>query len=173
MLRPLNPGGKLPVTFPVTVGQLPLYYNHKPAGRAIYDYVNLRGKQALFPFGHGLSYTEFEYKNLKIKKTNIKGKVLARVSFEIRNIGKYKGDEVAQLYIRDVFSSMVRPVKELKEYRRIILDVNETSGVEFVLTEKELSFLDYSMRAVLEPGTFEIMIGSSSEDIRLRKKLEI
>ena len=167
-----NPGGKLPLTFPITTGQLPLYYNHKPTGR-IYDYSDLRGKQSLFPFGHGLSYTKFGYKNLRIRKIKTKGKFHITVSLNVQNVGKYKGDEVVQLYIRDVHSSLVRPVKELIGFKRITLEASEKRSVEFILTEKDLSFLDSSLKPILEPGTFEIMIGSSCEDIRLKGNLEI
>lgn len=167
-----NPGGKLPITFPIITGQLPLYYNPKPTGR-LSDYVDLRGKQALFPFGHGLSYTKFEYKNLKIRKAKIKKKLQIKVSLDVENSGRYKGDEVVQLYIRDVFSSLTRPLKELKGFKRITLEINEKKRLKFMLTEKELSFLDNRMKPVLEPGTFEIMIGSSSEDIRLKGKFKI
>jgi len=167
-----NPGGKLPISFPIFTGQLPLYYNHKPTGR-VYDYVDLRGKQTLFPFGYGLSYTNFNYKNFKIKKTKNKRKLCIKVSLEVKNTGKYKGDEVVQLYIRDVVSSLSRPVKELRGFKRITLDANETKNIEFILGEEDFSYLGSNLKPVLESGTFEIMIGSSSEDIRLRGNLVI
>ncbi len=167
-----NPGGKLPITFPIVTGQVPLYYNYKPTGR-LYDYVDLRGKQALFPFGHGLSYTRFDYKNLKIEKIKAKGKFQVKVSSDVTNVGRYKGDEVVQLYIRDTFSSLSRPVKELKGFRRITLEPKEKKSVEFMLAERDFSFLDCSLKPVLEQGTFEIMIGSSSEDIRLKGNVKI
>jgi len=165
-----NPGGKLPITFPVTTGQLPLYYNYKPTGR-VYDYVDLRGKQFLFPFGYGLSYTEFEYKNLKIKKSKKNGKLQIKINIDISNKGKYKGDEIVQLYIHDTYSSLSKPVKELKGFKRISLDVNETKTVEFILDENAFSLLDKNLKPVLEHGSFEIMLGSSSEDIKLNKKI--
>ena len=163
-----NPGGKLPITFPVTTGQLPLYYNHKPTGR-VDDYVFQRGRQAMFPFGHGLSYTRFAYRGLKVKKTRAKGKPLrVTVGLKVRNAGKRAGDEVVQLYIRDVVSELSRPVKELKAFRRVSLKQGETKQVEFVLGRKDFSYLGRDLKPVLEPGEFEIMVGSSSEDIRLK-----
>lgn len=162
-----GPGGKLPITFPKTIGQLPLYYNYKPTGRA-YDYVDLRGEQPLFPFGYGLSYTKFEYSNLKIdpEKINSEGKI--KISVDIKNVGKYKGDEVVQLYIHDKVATVSRPVKELKRFKRITLEPDKEKKVNFTLTPKDLAFYDINMNLVVEAGIFEIMIGSSSEDIRLR-----
>ena len=166
-----NPGGKLPLTFPRFTGQLPLYYNYKPSGRG-YDYTDLRGKQTLFPFGHGLSYTSFKYENLAISKSNRRNLEI-KVSLEIANEGEYEGEEVVQLYLRDEVSSLARPLKELKGFRRVRLKPGEKKRVEFVLREKDLSFLNENLKPVLEPGTFEIMLGSSSEDIRLRGEIEI
>ena len=159
-----NPSGHLPITFPKTIGQLPLYYNYKPSGRDE-DYVDSRGKQPLFPFGYGLSYTKFQYGNLKItpNKIPVHGKVT--VSVEIKNTGKYEGDEVAQLYLRDAYSSVARPVKELKGFKRITLKPGEKKKVEFTLTEKELRFLDRHMDYVVEPGVFEVMVGTNSAEV--------
>ncbi|MEM2914484.1 MAG: glycoside hydrolase family 3 C-terminal domain-containing protein, partial [Candidatus Bathyarchaeia archaeon] len=167
-----NPGGKLPITFPRAVGQLPLYYNQKPSGR-VYDYVDLRGTQYQFPFGYGLSYTKFEYNNLRItpEKINPEGKV--KIQFDVKNIGRYKGDEVVQLYIHDPLASITRPLKELKGFKRITLEPGEWRNVEFTLGPGELSFYDINMNLVVEPGLFEVMIGSSSEDIRLKGTFEV
>lgn len=167
-----NPGGKLPITFPKTTGQLPLYYNYKPTGRG-YDYVDLRGKQPLFPFGHGLSYTEFEYSNLKIdpEETSPEGKV--DVSVGVKNAGKYKGDEVVQLYIHDTVATIAKPVKELKGFKRITLQSGEEKTVNFSLGPEDLTSYDVNMNLVVEPGVFEVMIGSSSEDIRLQGSFEV
>ncbi len=167
-----NPGGKLPITFPKTTGQLPLYYNHRPTGR-VDDYVDLRGKQPLFPFGYGLSYTEFEYSNLRIhpEKINPQGKV--EVSVDIKNVGKYEGDEVVQLYIHKKVSSVSRPIKELKGFRRVTLKPGETKTVSFILGEEELAFYDINMNLTVETGTYEAMVGSSSEDIRLTGNFEV
>ena len=167
-----NPGGKLPITFPKTVGQLPLYYNYKPTGR-VYDYVDLRGKQALFPFGYGLSYTKFEYSNLKINPKKINSQEKVNISADVKNTGRYKGDEIVQLYIHDAVASVARPVKELKGFKRITLDPNETKRVDFTLTSEELAFYDINMNLIIEPGIFEVMMGSSSEDIRLKGSFEI
>ncbi|MCK4419359.1 glycoside hydrolase family 3 C-terminal domain-containing protein [Candidatus Aerophobetes bacterium] len=167
-----NPGGKLPITFPKTIGQLPLYYNHKPTGRAD-DYVDMRGKQAMFSFGYGLSYTEFEYSNLKInpEKINPEGKV--NISIEVENVGRYKGDEVVQLYIHDAVATIARPVKELKGFKRVTLEPGERKTVDFTLTSEDLASYDIDMNLGVEPGIFEVMIGSSSEDIRLEGSFEV
>jgi len=164
-----NPGGKLPITFPQYVGQLPLYYNPKPTGRG-YDYTDMTGKP-LFLFGYGLSYTTFEYSNLKIIPKTINTKGTAEISFDVKNIGKYKGDEIVQLYVRDVVASMTRPVKELKGFKRITLEPKEKKKVTLTLKTKDLGFYDAKMKYIIEPGTFEILIGSSSEDIRLKGNL--
>ncbi|MCX7795991.1 MAG: glycoside hydrolase family 3 C-terminal domain-containing protein [bacterium] len=167
-----NPGGKLPITFPKFTGQLPLYYNYKPSGR-VDDYVDLRGPQALFPFGYGLSYTQFRYSNLKITPEVISPEGEVNISLEVENIGKYKGDEVVQLYLHDEFASIARPIKELKRFKRITLDVGEKKSISFTLDKKDLEFLNADMKLVVEPGVFEVLIGSSSEDIRLKGTFEV
>ncbi|MGA9348510.1 MAG: glycoside hydrolase family 3 N-terminal domain-containing protein [Anaerolineae bacterium] len=163
-----NPGGKLPITFPRTVGQLPLYYNYKPTGR-IYDYVDLSGKP-LFPFGHGLSYTTFTYRNLQIR---LERKKTVKVSLEVENTGERAGDEVVQLYVHDVVASVARPVKELKGFKRISLQPQEAKEVTFEIPVQQLGLYDANLHYTVEPGEFEIMVGSSSEDIRLSGRLEI
>jgi beta-glucosidase len=173
-----NPGGKLPVTFPRTVGQVPIYYNHKNTGRPpssekwTSKYLDIPFT-TLFPFGYGLSYTEFEYSNLQItpKKTSTDGDV--KVSVDVKNVGDRKGDEVVQLYLNDVVSSVTTPVKELKGFRRITLRPNEKRTVEFTIMADQLSLIDLDMKRVVEPGTFEVMIGCSSEDIRLKGRFEV
>jgi len=167
-----NPGGKLPITFPKTVGQLPLYYNPKPSGR-VYDYVDLRGTQYLFPFGYGLSYTTFEYSNLRISPDKIGLEESVKIQVDVKNTGKFRGDEVVQLYIHDVIASVARPIKELKGFKRITLEPGEQKTVEFTLGPEELSFYDVNMNLTVEPGLFEVMMGSSSEDIRLKGTFEI
>jgi len=167
-----NPGGKLPITFPKTVGQLPLYYNPKPSGR-VYDYVDLRGIQYLFPFGYGLSYTTFEYSNLRISPDKISPEGCVKIQVDVKNTGRYKGDEVVQLYIHDAIASVARPLKELKGFKRITLEPGEQKTVEFTLGPEELSFYDVNMNLTVEPGLFEVMIGSSSEDIRLKGTFEV
>jgi beta-glucosidase len=166
-----NPGGKLPITFPQSVGQVPLYYNVKPSGRG-YDYVSISGKPQ-FPFGHGLSYTQFEYTNLQITPKQISSMQSVQISVEVQNTGAHAGDEVVQLYLRDVVASVSRPLKELQGFKRIILKPREKQTVTFVLTPEQLALLDQNMKTVVEPGEFEVMIGNSSEDIRLRGSLEV
>lgn len=167
-----NPGGKLPITFPKFTGQLPLYYNYKPSGR-VDDYVDLRGPQALFPFGFGLSYTEFKYSNLRITPEVIGKDGEVTISLDVENIGRYKGDEVVQLYLHDVVASVARPIKELKRFKRITLDVGERKTVSFTLSREDLEFLNIDMKLVVEPGVFEVLVGSSSEDIRLKGNFEV
>jgi beta-glucosidase len=156
-----NPAGRLPITFPMSEGQLPLYYNHKPTGRGD-DYLDLTG-QPLFPFGFGLSYTSFEYSNLKIESTSVR--------CAVRNTGTRPGDEVVQLYLRDVLASVARPVQELKGFARVHLAPGEEREIAFPITPDDLRMLDRDMRWVVEPGTFRVMVGSSSKDIRLRGEL--
>ena len=167
-----NPGGKLPITFPKTTGQLPLYYNHKPTGR-VDDYVDLRGAQPLFPFGHGLSYTQFEYSNLQVIPDQIDPDGTVEITFDIKNCGKYRGEEVVQLYIRDRYASVSRPVKELKRFKRLSLEVDEEKKIRFTLERGDLSMFDQRMNLIVEPGIFEVMIGSSSKDIRLIGQFEV
>jgi beta-glucosidase len=154
-----NPAGKLPVSFPRSVGQLPIYYNHKPTARRGYLYTS---KAPLFPFGHGLSYTTFEYANLKVSPAQIRANGRAEVSVTVTNTGKVAGDEIVQLYIRDLVSSVTRPVLELKDFKRISLAPGESKAVNFVITPDKLSFLDLHMNNTVEPGWFDIFVGASS-----------
>lgn len=170
-----NPGGKLPISFPLSVGQIPVYYNHKPSGGCSMwtgNYADLPTKP-LFPFGYGLSYTGFEYSNLEISanEVDIHGKL--DISFDIENIGTRTGDEVVQLYLHDVYSNITRPVKELKGFKRITLNPGQKKRVVFTLFITQLGFYDRQMQFVIEPGTMEVMIGASSEDIRLNGSFEI
>jgi beta-glucosidase len=164
-----NPAGRLPFTWPHCEGQLPLYYNMKPSGR-VYDYVNATGAP-LYPFGHGLSYTKFEYSNLKIQVLE-EGR-LVKVSATVRNAGEREGDEVVQLYVRDAVASVARPLKELRGFKRVHLKPGEATTVEFTLMPDDLAFYDQRMRRIVEPGTFIVMVGSSSEDIRLYGEFEL
>jgi len=166
-----NPAGRLPITFPLSEAQLPLVYNHKPTGRGD-DYNNLSGLP-LFPFGFGLSYTSFEYNDIQLDKNNIAKNELTTVRFKIKNTGKIAGDEVVQLYIRDLLASVARPVIELKGFQRIHLKAGETKEVSFTLTPEMLSLLDKDLKQIVEPGEFRIMIGSSSRDIRLKTVLTV
>jgi beta-glucosidase len=154
-----NPAGKLPLSVPRSVGQLPIYYNRKPTAKRGYLYAS---KEPLFPFGYGLSYTTFEYSNLKVSSPQIGPAGQTTVSVTVKNTGKRAGDEIVQLYIRDLVSSVTRPVIELKDFKRLTLAVGESKTVEFVITPDKLSFLDLNMNRIVEPGWFEIMVGSSS-----------
>jgi beta-glucosidase len=167
----VNPSGKLSVTVPRNVGQLPVYYYQKPSARRGYLFSN---KEPLFVFGHGLSYTTYKYSNLRLTpdKTGPGGQTTAAI--DITNTGRMAGDEVVQLYIRDEVSSVTRPIKELKDFRRIHLEPGQTKTVQFVITPDKLSFLNEDMRRVVEPGFFDIMVGpSSSSEQLLKAKLEI
>ena len=154
-----NPSGKLTISFPRSVGQLPLYYNRKPTARRGYLFTN---KEPLFPFGFGLSYTTFAYSNLKVNPARIGVAGEARVSVTVTNTGKRAGDEVVQLYIRDLVSSVTRPIMELKDFKRVSLAPGESKTVEFVITPDKLAFLDLNMKSIVEPGWFDIMVGTSS-----------
>lgn len=170
-----NPGGKLPITFPRAVGQVPIFYSHKPSGGRSFlygDYVSLSAKP-LFPFGHGLSYTRFELENLQITPNSVNTEGKVQISVDVRNVGERAGEEVVQLYVHDVLSSVTRPVKELKGFKRIALEPGEKKTVTFTLSVSQLGFYNREMELVVEPGTIEVMIGSSSEDIRLTGTFEI
>jgi len=157
-----NPGGKLPITFPQNVGQLPAYYNHKPSAERRYL---LSVNQPLFPFGWGLSYTTFKYDNLRLEPAKIGPQGQTTVRVDVTNTGKVAGDEVVQMYIRDQVSSVTRPVKELKGFRRIPLEPGQTKTVEFTLGPDALSFYNEEMRRVVEPGLFDVMVGGNSVDL--------
>lgn len=157
-----NPGGKLTVSFPRSVGQLPVYYNRKPTARRGYLFSTT---EPLFPFGYGLSYTTFRYSNLKITKPKIGANEGTTVTVEITNTGKVRGDEIAQMYIRDDVSSVTRPVKELKDFARVSIEPNQTKTVTFTITPAKLQFYNREMKRVVEPGTFQIMVGGNSMDL--------
>jgi beta-glucosidase len=167
----VNPAGRLPITFPMSEGQLPLHYNHKPTGRGD-DYLDLTG-MPLFPFGFGLSYTTFDYSDLRITPGEIAASGGATVRCTVRNSGTRAGDEVVQLYIRDVLGSVARPVMELKGFSRIHLSPGESRDVTFTLEPKHLRMLDADRQWVVEPGAFRVMVGASSKDIRLRGELTV
>jgi beta-glucosidase len=167
----VNPAARLPITFPMSEGQLPLYYDHKPTGRGD-DYVDSSG-MPLFPFGFGLSYTTFEYAALTIDPAAIGPSDSATVSCTVRNSGGRTGDEVAQLYIRDVLASVARPVMELKGFVRVSLAPGQSTKVTFRLGPDELRILDRDMHWIVEPGAFRVMVGSSSKDVRLRGELVV
>lgn len=156
-----NPAGRLPISIPQSVGQLPVYYNKKnPRG---HDYLEISA-QPLYEFGYGLSYTTFEYTDLQLKS---QGKHSVEVSFIVKNSGNFDGDEVVQLYLRDHYASVVQPVKQLKHFQRIHLRRGESQTIRFLLTAEDFSIIDKNLQHTVEPGDFSIMIGSSSNDIRL------
>jgi beta-glucosidase len=170
-----NPGGKLPITFPRSVGQVPIYYNAKPSGTRSNWYVDYVTEKVtpLYPFGHGLSYTSFEYCDLVMKQRQVTAGESVDISLTVRNVGAVAGDEVVQLYTSDEFASTPRPIKELKGYRRLTLGPGEARTLTFHLPVDQLAFYDHDLNLVLEPGAIEVMLGSSSEDIRLRCGFEI
>lgn len=154
-----NPSGKLPVSFPRTVGQLPIYYNYKPTAKRGYLYTS---KEPLYPFGYGLSYTTFEYSNLKVSPAQIGPGGRAQVTVTVTNTGKRAGEEVVELYVRDLVSSVTRPVKELKDFRRVSLAPGASANVSFNVTPDKLAFYNLNMERTVEPGWFDIMVGTSS-----------
>jgi beta-glucosidase len=166
-----NPAGRLPITYPISEGQLPLFYNHEPTGRGD-DYNDLSGLP-LFPFGFGLSYTKFDYSNLHFDKNDIGKNDSTTIRFTLKNTGSMQGDEVVELYIRDLLSSVVRPVMELKGFQRVHLLPDEEKEITFSITPDLLGMLNADMKTVIEPGDFRIMIGASSRDIRLKQTLTV
>lgn len=170
-----NPGGKLAISFPRDVGQIPVYYGHKPSGgKSCWhgDYVEMSTKPFL-PFGYGLSYTTFEYKNFAIEKEKISMDESIKISVEIENTGKYAGDEIVQLYTRKEEFLVTRPVKELKAYKRVHLLPGEKKKVVFEIFPDQFAYYDYDMNRVISPGTVEVMVGASSEDIKFTGSFEI
>jgi beta-glucosidase len=169
-----NPAGKLPMTFPRTEGQIPVYYNHFNTGRPPsndqdLDYVSAYTdlpNSPKFPFGFGLSYTTFNYGELKLDKQNFKAGEKLTASIVVTNTGNYDGEEVVQLYIRDVTGSVVRPVKELKGFQKIMLKKGESKEVKFVVTANDLKFYNNQLQYQYEPGEFKLMIGTSSADVK-------
>jgi len=166
-----SPGGKLPITFPQYVGQVPLYYGHKPTGRGN-DYADMSGKPQ-FPFGYGLSYTTFSYSGLKVEPAVLTPGGTVTVTIDVENTGRRAGDEVVQLYTHRPVASVVQPVQELKGFARIRLAAGEKRTVTFKLRGPDLAFLDRNLTPVVEPGGVEVMIGSSSADIRARSAFQI
>jgi beta-glucosidase len=165
----VNPGAKLPVSIPRSVGQIPIYYNHMNTGRPPVEDVRWKSKyqdlpsSPLYPFGYGLSYTQFRLTNLAVSAPTIRPDGRINVSVEVENVGRRAGDEVVQLYIRDIAASRTRPVRELKGFRRISLQPGARQKVEFTLTPAELGFFNREERFVVEPGEFKVFVGDSSE----------
>jgi len=162
----INPSGKLPLTVPRSVGQIQMIYNHKPS-QYFHKYA-FEKKKPLYPFGYGLSYTKFKYTKPKLLNSNFDNNSIIKVQLEVTNIGDMDGDEVVQLYIRDKVSSVTRPVKELKGYKRVHLKIGETKKVIFEITPDSLAFYDIDMNYVVESGAFNIMTGSSSNNKDLK-----
>lgn len=170
----VNPSGKLPVSFPRNVGQIPVYYSHKNTGRPLPEgewytkylsnYLDI-SNVPLYPFGYGLSYTEFEYSGLKLDKQLLTEGDRLNVQVTLSNTGNYEGAEVVQLYIRDVVGSITRPVKELKGFRKVFLKAGESQKVSFTLTTEDLKFYNYDLEYDYEPGEFLIMTGGNSRDV--------
>jgi len=175
-----NPSGKLPMSFPREEGQIPIYYNHFSTGRPsinedkIYKsaYIDLPTTPR-FPFGYGLSYTSFQYSDLILSKQKMKSNETIEVSVTITNIGKFTGEEVVQLYLQDKFGSVVRPIIELKDFQKIKLEVGESKTIKFIIDNTKLSFYNSKLEFKSEPGDFDLMIGSSSADIRLKSNFEL
>ena len=174
----VNPGGKLPVTFPRFTGQVPIHYNHMNTGRPpeannryTHKYFDAPWTPQ-FPFGFGLSYTQFKITNVQLNATQIRPNGTIRVTADVENVGRRVGDEVVQLYVRDVTASMVRPVKELKGFQRVTLQPGQKRSLEFVLGPEHLGFYNREMKFVVEPGEFRVMVGSNSQDV-IEKTFEV
>lgn len=176
-----NPSGKLTMSFPRNVGQIPIYYNHKNTGRPQGDgptekfhsnYLDV-ANDPLFPFGYGLSYTTFKYDHLKLDKTTLGLKDKMDVSFTLTNTGAYAGEETVQIYLRDKEATIARPVKELKDFKKIRLEPGENKTIHFTVDKEKLSYFNSSLQWTADPGMFEIMIGASSADIRLKSEFEL
>jgi len=176
-----NPAAKLTMTFPLTIGQIPVYYNHFNTGRPAENdsdryYRSAYTDLSIYPryeFGYGLSYTTFLYSNLQLNKRKMKPNEQIEVSATIKNTGKYDGEEIVQLYLRDMVSSIARPVLELKDFKKIQLKAGESKTVTFTITAEKLSFFNQQLQWIAEPGEFELMIGASSRDIRLKNHFEL
>jgi beta-glucosidase len=174
-----NPSAKLTISFPQSVGQIPVYYSHFNTGRPVtsdvfpttsYLDVSVNPK---YEFGFGLSYTNFIYSDLHVSKKQMKAGEKIKISLTITNSGKYAGEEIVQLYLRDIVGSIARPVKDLKDFKKIALNAGESRTIEFMIDIEKLSFYNQKLQWVAEPGNFEVMIGASSKDIRLKDNFEL
>ncbi|MNI47050.1 Periplasmic beta-glucosidase precursor [compost metagenome] len=172
-----NPSGKLPMTFPRDEGQIPLYYNYLSTGRPAKNDKDTRYRSAYldmpnspkFAFGYGLSYTTFDYNTLVLNKTQMGMNDKITVSFTLKNTGKYAGEEVVQLYLQDKFASVARPVKELKDFQKVMLNAGESKTISFTIDKEKLSFYNQQLKWGAEPGDFKLMIGTASNNIKLEK----
>ncbi|AYM98973.1 beta-glucosidase BglX [Chryseobacterium sp. 3008163] len=170
----INPGGKLPMTFPRTEGQIPVYYNHYNTGRPaknntdrnyVSAYIDL-DNDPKFPFGYGLSYTQFKYSDMNLSSTNLKGNQTLNINVKVSNTGNYDGEEVVQLYIRDLYGKVVRPVKELKGFQKVFIKKGESKTINFTLTPENLKFYDDELNYDWEAGEFDIMVGTDSQNVQ-------
>lgn len=176
-----NPSAKLTMTFPLSVGQIPIYYNHFNTGRPAQNdndrfYRSAYLDLSLYPryeFGYGLSYTTFQYSDLQLNSKKMNANEQIEASVTIKNTGNYDGEEIVQLYLRDLVSSIVRPVLELKDFRKLKLKAGESKTITFLIDRGKLSFYNQQLKWVAEPGDFELMIGASSRDIRLKERFEL
>lgn len=173
----VNPGGKLPMTFPRTEGQIPVYYNHYNTGRPaknntdrnyVSAYIDL-DNDPKFPFGFGLSYTQFKYSDMNLSSANLKGNQTLNISVNVANTGNYDGEEVVQLYIRDLFGKVVRPVKELKGFQKVFIKKGESKTINFTLTPENLKFYDDQLNFDWEGGDFDIMVGTDSQNVQTKR----
>lgn len=173
----VNPGGKLPMTFPRTEGQIPVYYNHYNTGRPaknntdrnyVSAYIDL-DNDPKFPFGYGLSYTQFKYSDMNLSSITLKGNQTLNISVNVTNSGNYDGEEVVQLYIRDLFGKVVRPVKELKGFQKVFIKKGETKTISFTLTPENLKFYDDQLNYDWEGGEFDIMVGTDSKNVQTKR----
>jgi beta-glucosidase len=170
-----NPSGKLTTTFPISVGQIPLYYNHKNTGRPMDSNNKFTSKyldisnDPLYPFGYGLSYTTFEYGDIKLSKSELKGDEKLTASVTLTNTGKVTGEEVVQLYIQDPAASISRPVKELKNFKKVLIQPGEKKDINIEITTNDLKFYNSDLKYDWEPGDFVIYIGSNSRDVKSAK----
>lgn len=181
LLGDVNPSAKLSISFPRSEGQIPIYYNSFNTGRPqaagaasgyVSGYIDLEGTPR-FPFGYGLSYSEFEYSHLVLDKSVMRGDDRIAVSFNVKNTGKYAGEEIVQLYLRDKVASVVRPVRELKDFQKVHIEPGQTQTLHFTIDREKLSFYNAQLQWAAEPGEIELMVGASAADIRLRTNFEL
>lgn len=176
-----NPSAKLVITFPRSEGQIPIYYSHFNTGRPATNdkdkfYRSAYLDESIYPkyeFGYGLSYTTFKYGNFSLNNTKMKANEQIKVSVTVTNTGNYDGEEIVQLYLRDLVGSIVRPVEELKDFKKVFLKAGESKTIDFTIDKEKLSFYNQQLKWVAEPGDFEVMIGASSRDIKWKEKFKL